>query len=136
MEIKLVPLVHVHGRTTCKILEPRPANIALMIFSESSRFLSFPAVRDPSFSFRLPPGDYQLRTVSREYEPVAKTISLKPNALDVDLGTIDVPIDFITKHKGKTLPPWHVTDARGVSKDVKLSDFKGKWVLLEFWGYW
>jgi hypothetical protein len=136
VEIKLAPLVHVRGRTTCKELEPRPAYIALSILSESHRLLGFPAVRDGSFSFRLPPGDYRLITHSLVCEPVVKTISLKPDALDVDLGTIDVPTDFITKHKGKTLPPWHVTDARGVSKDVKLSDFKGKWVLLEFWGYW
>jgi hypothetical protein len=29
-----------------------------------------------------------------------------------------------------------VTDARGVKRDVQLSDFKGKWVLIEFWGFW
>jgi len=37
---------------------------------------------------------------------------------------------------GKPAPAWHVTDARGVSKTVQPSDFKGKWVVLEFWGYW
>ncbi len=136
VEIKLAALVHVRGRTTCKELEPRPAYIALSILSESHRVLGIPAVTDASFSFHLPPGDYRLITHSPDCEPVVKTISLKPDVLDVDLGTIDVPADFITKHKGKTLPPWHVTDARGVTKDVKLSDFKGKWVLLEFWGYW
>ncbi len=33
-------------------------------------------------------------------------------------------------------PPLNVTDASGVPKTVKLADYKGKWVLLEFWGYW
>jgi thiol-disulfide isomerase/thioredoxin len=136
VEIKLVPLVHIHGRTTCKDLEPRPPHVAMMIFCESYRILSFPAVSAPSFSFSLPPGEYQLRAVSPDCEPIVKTLSLKPDVLDVDLGTIDVPADFITKQKGKTLPPWHVTDARGVSKEVKLSEFKGKWVLIEFWATW
>lgn len=39
-----------------------------------------------------------------------------------------------TKHYGERLPPWHVVDARGVKKDVQISDFKGKWVLVYFWG--
>jgi peroxiredoxin len=36
---------------------------------------------------------------------------------------------------GKALPDWTVTDAQNAKKDVKLADFKGKWVLLEFWGF-
>ena len=38
------------------------------------------------------------------------------------------------KHYGEPPPPWHVTDARGVSKEATITDFKGKWVLLTFWG--
>ena len=55
---------------------------------------------------------------------------------DVDLKTLEVPATIIARHVGKAPPPWHVTDARGVNKEVQLADFKGKWVLLEFWGYW
>jgi thiol-disulfide isomerase/thioredoxin len=29
-----------------------------------------------------------------------------------------------------------VTDAKGIRKDITLADFRGKWVLLEFWGTW
>lgn len=39
-----------------------------------------------------------------------------------------------TKHYGEKLPPWHVVDARGVKKDAQIADFRGKWVLLYFWG--
>lgn len=39
-----------------------------------------------------------------------------------------------TKHYGEPPPKWHITDARGVKKDVRISDFRGKWVLLDFWG--
>ena len=31
-------------------------------------------------------------------------------------------------------PELTITDARGTAKNVKLSDFRGKWVLIEFWG--
>jgi len=50
--------------------------------------------------------------------------------------TRDLPRDPYQGLYGKEPPAWNVTGARGVSRDVKLSDFKGKWVLLEFWGYW
>lgn len=40
-----------------------------------------------------------------------------------------------TRHYGERPPRWHITDARGVRKDVQLADFKGKWVLVEFWGF-
>jgi hypothetical protein len=39
-----------------------------------------------------------------------------------------------TKHYGEKLPQWHIVDARGVSKDVQIPDFKGKWLLVYFWG--
>ena len=37
---------------------------------------------------------------------------------------------------GKAPPELAITDALGVSKDVKLEDFRGKWVLLDFWAVW
>ena len=42
----------------------------------------------------------------------------------------------IAKLKGKEAPSLLATDARGVSKNVQIADYKRKWVALEFWGYW
>jgi thiol-disulfide isomerase/thioredoxin len=36
---------------------------------------------------------------------------------------------------GQALPNWHVTDARGVTKNVQPADFRGKWLLVDFWGF-
>jgi peroxiredoxin len=38
-----------------------------------------------------------------------------------------------TKNYGKQLPAWHIVDARGVDKNVQLTDFKGKWLIVHFW---
>jgi thiol-disulfide isomerase/thioredoxin len=35
---------------------------------------------------------------------------------------------------GQPPPRWHVDETRGVAKDVSISQYKGKWVLLDFWG--
>jgi thiol-disulfide isomerase/thioredoxin len=65
-----------------------------------------------------------------------KELTLAADTPDVDLRTLDLPPTALSKLVGKPPPRWHVTDARGVPKEVQLSDFKGKWVLVEFWGHW
>ena len=54
----------------------------------------------------------------------------------IDLGEITATATVIARHIGKKPPELTVTEARGIGKDVKLSDFKGRWLLIEFWGYW
>lgn len=33
-------------------------------------------------------------------------------------------------------PEFHITAARGIDPKVKLADFRGKWLLIDFWGHW
>jgi len=89
-----------------------------------------------SFSFRLPPGAYKFWGYGTDIQDLKKDITLNAGEPDLDFKTVDMKATVIARHKGKAPPAWHVTDARGVKNDVKISDFKGKWVLLEFWGYW
>ena len=116
---------------------------------------------DAKFDFALPPGRYSLRGYSQYADKESFEGELIPNrpiALEGDIRELDLgrlrfaphPIDVRmkeaqakaagtwwdrTQHYGEVPPRWHVTDARGVSKDVQLSDFKGKWVLVDFWGF-
>lgn len=83
----------------------------------------------------LPPGTYQLWAYGTDVDNLRKEIVVKAGMPELDL-TLDLPATIIARHKGKAPPAWHVTDARGVKKDVKLTDFKGKWILMEFWGFW
>ena len=61
-----------------------------------------------------------------EFTMAAYGIDMAHEQLDVR-GTVG---DFA----GKELPKFQVTDTSGVSKDVQLSDYRGKWVLIDFWG--
>ena len=114
-------------------------------------------------SFLLPAGEYEIDAYSES--PGARRRLLKKPPSDIamdakyargihvtiphrvsncDLGVIDLvlPSDKhgnavdITEFYGKKPPNLEITDARGVPKDVKLEDFHGKWVLLEFWALW
>jgi hypothetical protein len=115
---------------------------------------------DARFEVALPPGSYILQGYSNDSTLGAfegdlvpdMTIHLPADKTEVDLGTLKlkphVPdcrmlesrakadgtwYDY-TKHFGEPAPQWHAADARGVNKNARVSDFKGKWLLLDFWG--
>ena len=56
--------------------------------------------------------------------------------LDLDMGVLEMEATFLAVHYGKPLPPWTVSDARGARTSTQIADFKGKWLLVEFWGFW
>jgi thiol-disulfide isomerase/thioredoxin len=64
------------------------------------------------------------------------------DALDLGVLNVALPRDKdgiardYSQFYGKEPPELAITDARGVPKEVKLADFRGKWVLLDFWAVW
>jgi len=141
IEIRTTPLVRVRGDFSCRELGKRPEVAIVYMYlgagPEKIRLAQCLARGEPKFEFRLPVGDYGLHGYSSDdYKQVNRKLTLGVDKTDLDLGTIDLPASPLGKLYGKEPPPLHVTDARGIGKDVKLSDFKGKWVVLDFWGYW
>ncbi|MHC5540438.1 TlpA family protein disulfide reductase, partial [Singulisphaera rosea] len=110
---------------------------------------------------RLPLGSYSLQAYSQfadqdlfEGELVPdRPIELKGDVPELDLGRlilakhgVQMPEKIAkaksegiwsdyTKHFGEPPPRWHVTEAKGVPKETQPSDFKGKWLLVDFWGF-
>jgi hypothetical protein len=138
-EIRLEPLVNVHGGFSCKELGAKPewTNVYMNLMPGRLRLVQCSST-EAAFSLRLPPGKYEFDGYGSflDYQGVKKTLTLEADKPDLDLGTIDLEATPIARHYGKAPPAWHVTDARGVKKGVTLADFKGKWVLIEFWGFW
>ena len=69
----------------------------------------------------------------RRQAPVSE-LSLAAYGLELPADSAMDRNGFIKIYYGKEPPPLAITDARGVRKDVKLADYHGKWVLLDFWG--
>lgn len=90
----------------------------------------------PGFSFKLPPGRYWLRFYVLDMEDVYLFVTLPPGQAELDLGSVDMPLAPLAKLYGKPAPDWTITEARGIDAGSRVSDFRGKWVLLEFWGHW
>jgi peroxiredoxin len=103
----------------------------------------------------LPPGDYRLeanghnRNAPNLEMADFRMIKLTTEQSEFDCGFLElVPPskDWIedakkdgtwrefTERYGEPCPAWHIVDARGVKKDVQASDFKGKWLLVYFYG--
>jgi hypothetical protein len=163
VEIRLVPLVKVRGSFAGPGAGVKPpwTHVYTLLPEDPTRPLNSTRLVscgsfEARFEMSLPPGRYFLEAY--DDPPVGrldpnKEILLSAVTPEVDLGVLPfsrVRSPYLTtrieqskargswgdytQHYGQKPPRWHVTDARGVSKDVQLSDFKGKWVLLDFWG--
>jgi len=136
VEIKLGPLVKLHGEFFCKELNKRPSWTNVYLTVAPHIRVAECSSQKAEFSFLMPAGAYQFRGYGTDVQNVDKEVVLTADKPNLDLKTIDMEATIIARHIGKAPPTWHVTDARGAKKDVQVSDFKGKWVLIEFWGFW
>lgn len=90
----------------------------------------------PEFEIPLPVGEFELSVHTNETREFRRPVTTKLDKRVIPLGKIMLEPTALAQHAGKPPPPIYVSEARGVPAQVKLSDFKGKWVLLEFWGFW
>ena len=137
--IKLAPLVAIRGQVQCTELGALPEGMDVGV-SALPNYVSIVTANHAAgkVSLRLPPGDFQLhaRVSGPLVDPYSQKLTVAADKPEIDLGVIDLKLTILGQHQGKEPPAWNITDARGADKGVKLADFKGKWVLIEFWGYW
>jgi len=147
LELELQPTTRVHGRFAFAETKATPSwtnvyityalseNVDGVPRTRDERILSWGS-KDATFDFRLPPGTYWFDGYGADSLNVKKELRLAPNQAELDLGVLELPQTILARHLGKPAFPWTLSDARGLAKDTKLADFRGKWVVLEFWGYW
>jgi hypothetical protein len=117
--------------------------------------------RNGTFDISLPPGKYELEgngDLDDRRNDLApnRPVVLPSGKSDVDAGVFELTPhqprrwDRIEEAKakgtwpnidpkqlyGQPAPKWHAVDTRGIPRDAQVSDFKGKWVLVYFWGPW
>ena len=160
VEARLQPLIRVFGTIGLAGAEsPRTlwSTTYLSMPYDENDPLNFPRMAmcgsfKGRFEFVVPPGTYEFSASGSE--PLAKTVEdrrvpVTAGQKDLDLGTLVLrPILGLIRidrakaqgtwgnykeHFGKQPPPWHLTDAKGIARDARLSDFRGKWVVLYFW---
>jgi hypothetical protein len=133
----LGPTVRVKGNLTCSELNSKPKWANTMMTADGFRAHVAQNITEAAeFEFILPAGKYALRSYGTDVEDIKQTIILAADRPEFDAGTLDLKASPIGKLKGKPAPGLEITAARGVKPQLKLADYKGKWVYLEFWGFW
>jgi hypothetical protein len=138
VRIQLAPVTRLKGTLICPGLGTKleDASVRLHAGEGSSLGIIEASLEGAEFVLPVPPGSYVLYVSSPYSEFLSLNITLKPSDRVTSLGRIKLTPTVVAKHYGKPPPAIQVSEARGVSPKVKLADYKGKWVLLEFWGYW
>ncbi|MHB8523489.1 MAG: hypothetical protein ACYDH9_22400 [Limisphaerales bacterium] len=133
----LASTVRVKGKLECPELNTKLAWANTTVTADGFRaFVAQNISTSAVFQFVLPAGKYVLESYGTDVENAKQTVILTTDRAEYNLGAVDLKATAIPKLRGKTPPDWSITDARGVNRSVKLSDYKGKWVYVEFWGFW
>lgn len=146
IRIELKPLVRVTAEIYCPERGKTPEWCQAVVYPVGGDYMYFTkcGTYQGRVSFLLPAGEYEIKADSDDLLPRRIRIRV-PNGVETfDAGVIaiELPKDAddnavdITSFYGKAPPTLEITDASGVPKDVKLEDYRGKWILLEFWAVW
>jgi hypothetical protein len=137
LTVTLGPTVRVRGKLECTELNFKPGWANTTVTPDGFRaFFTQNITKSATFEFVLPARKYQFGSYGNDVEQIKQTVTLTTDRPEHDFGTIDMKASAIAKLKGKKPPGWLIMGARGVKPDVKLADYKGRWVYLEFWGFW
>ncbi len=85
--------------------------------------------------YRVPEGEYELNIRGDHLEVLRRPIRVKAGET-LAMDDVLVKLGPAARNFGKPAMPVEFAEARGLPPDFTLDDLKGKWVLLEFWGFW
>lgn len=136
LKLELGPLVNISGDLVADNFATNPSSFEIEIQAqpESVGIIKFDTDAT-KLKMALPVGSYRMLVSAKDAERAETEFELSNDEPQYDIGKIKIS-PKAGKAAGKGAPFFKVTDAIGVSKDMKLSDYKGKWVLIDFWGYW
>jgi thiol-disulfide isomerase/thioredoxin len=139
LAIRLGPMAEVRGRFTCSESGEPPVgtNLYLSLKPGKNRLIAHRS-RGSEFALKAPVGEYDLvgHGSFADFEIANRAVAVRAGVNDLE--AIDLKLKPLARLYGKPMPAWSITDARGLpqGKSTALADFKGKWVVLDFWGYW
>ena len=135
--VVLKPECHVAGSIVCAEMKKLRKSIPwtnVYAMKDGRRVGSYMAL-DEKLEFLLPPGKYELNAYGGKVGRKIVSIIVPEGKTEMTLEPIALPVSKLVLLEGQPAP-----ELRGVvgwkGQPVKLADLKGKYVLLDFWGYW
>jgi thiol-disulfide isomerase/thioredoxin len=116
------------------IAESRAIHVSCVLFDERGAVYGQIGLLEPGW-LSIPAGKGSLTVSSPNHAGQRVNYDLKSGE-SKDLGTIKLDWNPAKKLEGKPAPELVFEDQKNLSADFKLSDWKGNWIVLEFWGWW
>lgn len=143
-EVTLAPNITVAGQLSCEELDDiHWTNIVISPGLKKEDYLVQVRSTDGKFEFAVPPGTYTLTMYGSHVLEKIETFEIPAGEATHDLGEIPMLLNPKMRLTGKPAPTLTIAEARGVEFDptanqnqFDLEPYRGKWVLLEFWGHW
>ncbi|MGH7138786.1 MAG: TlpA family protein disulfide reductase, partial [Pirellulales bacterium] len=137
-DVTMLPECRVSGTLECKELAGLSRGIGrthLHLFVGKRIAMEYHSV-DGAFHFFLPPGEFSVLITGKDTLDEKRAWSVPPGQTEWSLGVTTVRALPTALLAGKPAPELREVRAWKNTPGVKLADLRGKWVLLEFWGYW
>ncbi len=137
IKVKLAPMCKVRGSIVCDELSKaeQPLGWTNVCLEAHGSAVADCSSEKGEFEFIVPNGVYTLRAYGSSVSTGKVSFSVQPNQLDAKIDPIALKALALKLLTGKPAPEF--VDVAGWSgQPVKLSDLKGKCVIVDFWGYW
>ncbi len=137
LSVILAPECYLQGTINCEELSKagQPLGWTNVYLEENGRSIASCSSENGKFDFLVPPGKYQLNAYGSELHRRKVTVTVPANRSNFTADPIALKASEFAFLKGKPAPEFvEITGWSG--EPVTLSDMKGKYVLVDFWGYW
>jgi hypothetical protein len=144
LQLSLQPLGEVKGTLKgVDDFEPADGGTVNAFVREPRLFVGSARVQSGAFSLKFPAGDYMLSIrAGHAFRPLNMAATVAAGETQ-DLGELQLELTPVAANYGKPAPALTIEHVRNLPEDladkgadVTLADFKGRWVVLEFWGFW
>jgi thiol-disulfide isomerase/thioredoxin len=137
-DLTLVPECRVSGKLLCTDLAKRNRNVGwsnVELYVGKKRILWCASEEDGNFHFFLPPGRYRFHAYGTYLSHSDHEITVPAGKRELTT-TLSMAATRFALLQGLPAPELNDIVAWKNSKPLKLSDLRGKCVLLDFWGHW
>ncbi len=137
LDIRLQPECKMTGTLVCDELKKlgRSIDHASVYLNHDSERIAYCDAAQGTFEFFVPSGTYTLFAYGPDVKHKTVTITVPPGKRELTVDPIALTVSKLVLQQGQPAPELDgVMGWKG--KKVTLADLKGKYVLLEFWGFW
>ena len=138
MDVTMSPECRLSGTVECKELASLsrsvgPTHVQLLA---GKRIAMGCHTADGTFHFFVPPGEFSVAISGNDILSRRLTVNVPPKQAELAIGPTTVRARPLALLVGKPAPELRGVRAWKNTSGIKLADLRGKWVLLEFWGFW